>query len=138
MADETEIRIMAEEETDPRVDLAVERTELALERTHLAWIRTMFALITAGLAIDKGFAIIHQKRLESGDAWIKNAHVVGLSLIIFGTVLLLIESFQYIKRGRQLAVLKKAGFAFFSPGIILASLVILLGLVLTFLIIYFG
>jgi len=32
--------------SDPRVDLAVERTGLALERTHLAWIRTMFTIMT--------------------------------------------------------------------------------------------
>jgi uncharacterized membrane protein YidH (DUF202 family) len=38
-----QLRKEAEQDADPRVDLAVERTEYALERTQLAWIRTVLS-----------------------------------------------------------------------------------------------
>jgi hypothetical protein len=53
MPDET-IRQTAEQDADPRVDLAVQRTELAEDRTLLAWIRTSMALMGTGVAFDKG------------------------------------------------------------------------------------
>ena len=126
-------RKAAEREADPRVDLAVERTELALERTHLAWIRTMFAIITAGIAIDKGVAFIHEKRVLENAALIKNAHAVGISLTSFGSLLLLVETFQYVRRSRQLAAMKNVRASFFSPGLVLSMLVMLLGIVLIYL-----
>ena len=43
------LRKEVEADTDPRVDLAVERTELAWERTQLAWIRTTLGLLPAVL-----------------------------------------------------------------------------------------
>jgi putative membrane protein len=97
MNDET-TRIEAEETADPRVDLAVERTQLALERTHLAWIRTTFAIITGGIAIDKGFEIIHQQRMLHNEALIRNAHFVGIGLTSFGTLLLFLETLQFVRR----------------------------------------
>jgi putative membrane protein len=138
MSDSTRQEATGEKATNSVLDLAVERTQLAYERTHLAWIRTMFALMTAGLAIDKGVAFIHQQRVESGTAWIKNAHFIGLSLTSAGTILLLVETAQYIMRTRQLAKLRKARFYFLSPGTVLSFLVILLGFSLTLLIILTG
>jgi putative membrane protein len=135
MNDHEETRAIAEAETDPRVDLAVERTELALERTHLAWIRTMFTLITAGIAIDKGIAYLHEKRMASGAALVKNAHFIGLSLTLTGTFLLLVELSQFIKRNRQLAAMKKSRFIVLSTAVVLSFLVVLLGSAITILMI---
>ncbi len=135
MNDNAAVRSKAELESDPRLDLAVERTELALERTHLAWIRTMFTLITAGIAIDKGFAYIHEQRMAIGVAMVKNAHFIGLTLTLTGTVILLIEAIQFIIRSKQLAHMKKSSFFILSKGIVLSFLVVLLGLVLAFLMI---
>jgi uncharacterized membrane protein YidH (DUF202 family) len=63
------IREQAERSADPHVDLAVQRTQLACDRTLLAWIRTSFALITAGVAFDKGAQWLHEARLAAGTAW---------------------------------------------------------------------
>jgi putative membrane protein len=117
MNDTSNARATTEADADPRVDLAVERTELALERTHLAWIRTMFTLMTAGIAIDKGLQIIHEQRMMKGEAWVQNAHFVGLALTVSGTFLLLIETIQFVKRSRQLSKIKKSVFNLFSPGL---------------------
>jgi putative membrane protein len=59
MEERQQIRVDAERDADPRIDLAVERTLLALERTQLAWVRTVMGMITAGIAIDKGFQALH-------------------------------------------------------------------------------
>jgi uncharacterized membrane protein YidH (DUF202 family) len=48
-------RQSAEQDADPRVDLAVLRSELAEDRTLLAWLRTALALIGAGVAIGWSF-----------------------------------------------------------------------------------
>jgi len=63
-----QLRKKAEADSDPRVDLAVERTELAWERTQLAWTRTTLTFIVSGIALDKGIEAIHRNRLESGNA----------------------------------------------------------------------
>ena len=119
-----------ETKTNITTDLAVERTELALERTHLAWIRTTFSIMTAGVAIDKGMAYIHEKLVAQDIALVKNAHFIGLFLTSFGTVLLLIETYQYVKRNKQLASIKQGKAPLFTPGLILAILVLILGIVL--------
>ena len=130
MSLEMQQRAAAENEADPRVDLAVERTELALERTHLAWIRTMFTLITAGLAIDKAGAYLHSQRVAKNEALVSNTHAVGIFLTSFCTVLLLVETFQFIKRNKQLAAMKMGKATFFSAGSVLSFLVLFLGIVL--------
>lgn len=127
-----------EKEADPRVDLAVERTELALERTHLAWIRTTFTLMTAGLAIDKASAYIHDQRIAKNEAFITNAHGVGIFLTSLGTVLLLAETYQFIRRSKQLAAIKMVKSFFISTGSVLSALVLLLGFVLVYLMIVTG
>jgi putative membrane protein len=129
---------ISEEAIDSATDLAVERTQLAHERTHLAWIRTMFTLMTVGLALDKGFAYIHEQRMASGTAFSKNAHVIGLTLTTAGTILLLIGTIQFVKRTRQLAKMRKRKFYSIPAAGILSCLVILLGLTLTALIIITG
>ena len=132
MNDET-TRIEAEETADPRVDLAVERTQLALERTHLAWIRTMFAIIAGGIAIDKGFEIIHQQRILHNEALIRNAHFIGIGLTSFGTLLLFTETLQFVRRNKQLSAIMKEKYHVFSIDVFLSGMVLLLGLTLIYL-----
>jgi len=91
-----------EQDVDPRIDLAVERTSLALERTQLAWVRTVIGFITAGFAIDKGSAALHEARLVSGEAWSKNGHFAGLLLTITSTTLMIMVTISYVKRMREL------------------------------------
>lgn len=123
----------AEKDTDPRVNLAVERTELALERTQLAWIRTTFTLMTAGLAIDKGAAYIHEQRIAVNKAFMNNAHGIGIFLTSLGTVLLLVETIQFTRRNKQLAAMKKANTSFFSTSWVLSVMVMLLGFIMVYL-----
>ena len=113
---------------DLRERLAVERTELALERTHLAWVRTLFALIGAGIALDKGLAIMREKRLLEHATLFQNGHIIGIALILLGTLLLISETVQYVKRSQQLARMKNASFSIFSSNFILSIIVILTGL----------
>jgi len=80
-------RAEAEQNADPRVDLAVERTELAHERTQLAWVRTVFSLYTAGIALDKGLEILHKERILAGNNWVSTGHFSGILLAILGTIL---------------------------------------------------
>ena len=123
----------AEKDSDPRVDLAVERTELAWERTQLAWIRTTLTFIASGIGLDKGIEAIHKDRLESGNAFVQNAHAIGVSLSTVGTLLLLITMVVYIKRTRRLAVIKGAKPILIPPGAISSMLIILLGTIISFL-----
>lgn len=119
-----------ENKSNITTDLAVERTELALERTHLAWIRTTFSIMTAGVAIDKGMAYIHEQRVTQDIALVKNAHFIGLFLTSFGTILLFVETYQFIRRNKQLAALKLTKAPVFTASVILSVLVLVLGGVL--------
>jgi putative membrane protein len=127
MEDEQRIIVEAERDADPRIDLAVERTLLALERTQLAWVRTIIGMITAGIALDKGFAALHQARLLSGVAWEKNGHFGGLLLTIGGTSLMMLTTILYIQRMRDLNQLRGMKNKFPPPGVLISFFVSMIG-----------
>ena len=127
------LRKEAEQDTDPRVDLAVERTELALERTQLAWIRTTLTFLATGIALDKGIEAIHNSRVQSGTSLTDNAHIIGISLSITATALLLLVTLYYIRRSRRLARMKGVKPVMFPPGAAASTLIILLGAVISYL-----
>ncbi len=127
------LRNEAEHAADPRVDLAVERTELALERTQLAWIRTNIALLASGVAIDKGIEALHQARIESGTAIIRNAHMIGLYLAICGTLLMTINTWIYINRSRSLARMNGLRPLRIAPGALASIIMIILGIAISLL-----
>ena len=54
-----QLRNDVEQEVEPRVDLAVERTALAYERTQLVWIRTLLSMIGGGFVIDGVMEAFH-------------------------------------------------------------------------------
>jgi uncharacterized membrane protein YidH (DUF202 family) len=122
-----EIRTRAEQNADPRIDLAVERTSLAMERTQLAWVRTVMGFITAGIAIDKGTAALHEARLVSGVAWSENGHFAGLLLTITSTVLMIIVTAIYARRAKQLNQMRGIKEKMPAPAIILSVFMCLLG-----------
>jgi len=127
LKDEQTIRKEAENDVDPRVDLAVERTMLAMERTQLAWVRTVMSLITAGIAIDKGVAALHKARLLTGIAWEKNGHLAGLLLTIGGVVLMTFTTILFILRWRKLALMRGTRRDLLQPGILISIFIILIG-----------
>lgn len=121
------VRASTEQAADPRVDLAVQRTELALDRTQLAWVRTAFTLITAGLAIDKVAAALHEARVLAGTNWLTGSHVMGIGLTVAATVFLGIASVVYYQQARTLARLKGAAPPLLPLALLVSLLVILLG-----------
>jgi uncharacterized membrane protein YidH (DUF202 family) len=127
------LRKTAEHESDPRVDLAVERTELALERTQLSWIRLSLALLGSGVALDKGIEAVHEARIESGDALVRNAHMIGIYLSVAGTMLMIINTWRFVRRSRSLAQMKKSKPMWIPPGAAASLVVILLGIVVSLL-----
>lgn len=127
MEDRQQVRAEAEREADPRIDLAVERTLLALERTQLAWVRTIMGMITAGIALDKGFAALHQARLLSGVAWEKNGHFAGLLLTIAGTFLMMLTTVLYILRMRNLNLMRYEKSKIPPPGVLISFFICLIG-----------
>jgi len=122
-----QIRAEAERDADPRIDLAVERTLLAIERTQLAWVRTVIGMITAGIAIDRGTAALHQARLLSGVAWEKNGHFAGLLLTIGGTLLLALVTIIFILRIRELNHIRSLKSIFPSPGVLISVFICFVG-----------
>ena len=124
-------RALAEQSADPRTDLAVMRTELALDRTQLAWVRTTFALITAGFALDKVTEALHQARMIAGTNWVKSSHLSGILLTVAATVFLVLTSIEYVRQARWLARLKGSPPPWLPPALILSSLVVLVGVILS-------
>lgn len=89
--------------------------------------------MTAGLAIDKGFAALHEARLVSGDAWIKNGHLAGLVMTISGTLLIILVTINYVMGLKTLNNMKGTKRKLFDPGLILSLLITAIG----FLMLYF-
>jgi putative membrane protein len=116
-----------------RTVLAYERTELALERTQLAWVRTTLAFLGSGIALDKGMELMHRDRIEKGTALVQNAHVGGLTLSIAGTLLIIYTTWFFIRRSRTLAKMKGGKTLMLPPGAMASFLVILLGIIISFL-----
>lgn len=117
----------ARQNRDPRVDLAVQRTELACGRTLLAWIRTTFGLMAAGVAFDKGASLLHEAHLAAGTAWVRTGHFVGLTVTGASIVLLAIATWDYIVAMRKLARMQGLLPPRFTPALVAAILVIVLG-----------
>jgi uncharacterized membrane protein YidH (DUF202 family) len=130
----SEQQILTETERNPAStnDLAIERTELALERTHLAWVRTIIGLISVGFAIDKGFSMLHQSRLASGEAWVNHGHLAGMIMTISGTVLIVIVTAYYILRLNSLRIMRGKRRLLLAPGLLLSILIFVIGLLLLY------
>jgi len=132
MKDEQQIRSEAERNTPSTNELAIERTELALERTQLAWVRTIIALMSVGFAIDKGFAMLHQARLEKGEAWVNHGHLAGMVMTGSGTLLIAMITIYYVIRIRALRKMRTKQKLSLAPGIILSVIIFVIGLLLLY------
>ena len=82
--DNEAIQQPAPPQTDPRVQLAFERTFLAYERTRIAWVRTALSLISFGFVIAKFFQYLREKQGET--ATVLSPRAIGLVMITIGLV----------------------------------------------------
>jgi uncharacterized membrane protein YidH (DUF202 family) len=123
---EQQLRILAEQEIDPRLDLAVLTTQLALDRTQLSWVRTAFTFMSAGLALDKGAEAMHRASVLAGTNWVRSSHAIAVVLTSAATVSLLLSTCTYCRQARRLAQLKNTT-AWLPPVLFLSLLVICLG-----------
>ncbi len=124
--DEQQIRILAEQEIDPRLDLAVITTQLALDRTQLSWVRTAFTFMSAGLALDKGAEAMHRASVLAGTNWVRSSHAIAVVLTAAATVSLLISTYTYYRQARRLAKLRNT-IVWLPPALFLSLLVVCLG-----------
>jgi putative membrane protein len=79
-------------QSDPRVQLAFERTFLAYERTRIAWVRTALALISFGFVIAKFYQYLREKQGET--ATVLSPRAIGLLMISIGLVGLILANWQ--------------------------------------------
>ena len=79
-------------QSDPRVQLAFERTFLAYERTRIAWVRTALALISFGFAIAKVLQYLREQRGDT--ATMISPRAVGLVMIAIGLISLILADWQ--------------------------------------------
>lgn len=121
-----QIRILAEQEIDPRLDLAVIGTQLALDRTQLSWVRTAFTFMSAGLALDKGAEAMHRASVLEGTNWVRSSHAIAVVLTSAATVSLLLSTYAYCREAYRLGQLKNTTVRV-PPVLFLSLLVICLG-----------
>src|SRR6476660_2637345 len=79
-------------QSDPRVQLAFERTFLAYERTRIAWVRTALSLISFGFVIAKFFQYLREKQGET--ATVLSPRAIRLVMITIGLVVLILANWQ--------------------------------------------
>ena len=79
-------------QSDPRVQLAYERTFLAYERTRIAWVRTALALISFGFAIAKILQYLREKQGET--ATLMSPRTIGVLMIAIGLLSLVLADRQ--------------------------------------------
>ncbi len=123
---EQQIRILAEQEIDPRLELAVFTTQLALDRTQLSWVRTAFTFMSAGLALDKGAEAMHRASVLAGTNWVRSSHAIAVVLTSAATVSLLLATYAYCREAHRLGQLKNTT-VWVPPVLFLSLLVICLG-----------
>jgi inner membrane protein YidH len=79
-------------QSDPRVQLAFERTFLAYERTRIAWVRTALALISFGFAIAKVLQYLREQQGQT--ATVISPRAIGLVMIAIGLITLILANRQ--------------------------------------------
>lgn len=84
-----------------RTSWAAERTWFAANRTLIAWVRTSLSLISFGFTFVKFFEFL-SKTLPSSSLSMRGPRVIGVALVLLGTVTQLFTAFQSLRLRKQL------------------------------------
>ena len=87
--------VTPENEYNVQTILAEERTVLAADRTLMAWMRTALSMIVSGFAIGRVFAQWTQEGSFQGRIDFHDVVVIGLGLVLTGTLLLFAATVQH-------------------------------------------
>ncbi len=118
--------------------LAIENTELAYKRTQLAWVRTVFAIITTAIALDQVVKALREPGVKTGQFWLSNSSLISFLLTSIGSLLLIAETFFYVKRTKELMIMRGAKLSKISGTAILSLFVILLGMLVSYMLVIYG
>lgn len=108
-------------------DLGYERTRLAADRTLMAWIRTSLSMISFGFTIYKFFMYLRESGVVAQQLPMHGPRNLGLALVLIGTALLAVATFEHILYQRMLSKELKQKFPL-STALIAALLITMLGL----------
>jgi putative membrane protein len=116
---------VSENDSDPRVPLAFERTLLAYERTQIAWVRTALALISFGFAISTFFSYLREQRGER--ATVLSPRAVGLTMIVIALIGLILATWR---QQRALKLLRRRCPGLPAPigGHVMAGMIAFVGI----------
>ncbi|RDI10241.1 DUF202 domain-containing protein [Flavobacterium sp. AG291] len=114
--------------------LTAEQTDLALETTHLAWVRTTLVMILAGLCISKGPQILSEAKLLTQEI-IAESNIMGIVLVVTGTVLLTVITFYFLLRRKQLSSVSKINSYTLIPMLLISAFTVLVGTGISYLLI---
>ena len=87
-----------------RTDMAMDRNYLAGERTLMAWIRTSLSMISFGFTIGKLGKVLQDIEYKGllGNTRTVSTQTLAYSLVVLGTVALLVAALQHWRRVRDL------------------------------------
>jgi uncharacterized membrane protein YidH (DUF202 family) len=122
--------------TDPRIDLATDRTnmakfrtQLALDRTTLAWVRTSLTMATFGFGTVGFFRALREKNPTPESAQLHHSAIqFGISLVVLGIVVTVLAGMSHWLALRKIRRHESPVVSQWSLSITVAFLFAIIGL----------
>jgi uncharacterized membrane protein YidH (DUF202 family) len=127
----------AENNPDPRVELARQRTsmatyrtKLALDRTTLAWIRTTLTMVTFGFGMVGFFRVLQEQTNNERTIRLHEGAIrMGVALLVLGVVATVLAGVTHLRTLRRLRQGQPLDLAPWPLSVTVAVLVTIMGLV---------